>query len=278
MIKSASPLAKVLVADGSSPKVAVRNRSRSGSGAFDQYAIATATYDAATHERAKKDYLRRRARSSGRGLDELAARANSDSVLGAPLFFEAGARIHLLSAPADRPWWQGELDGKIGCFQASAVRHEDTGAASSSDESSTPLPPPPGDEAGAVPEPDRAQSAPTLPDVGVAAVGDDEKASRRSYTKERPSLKATADSAVSQSSPALAPLHPGRRAPTPPQGNRSLSQSARPARQRSQNSPALKGTSSVPSSPRGGVSVVLLSLSSSLSSSRIVLTPTLAID
>jgi dipeptidyl aminopeptidase/acylaminoacyl peptidase len=119
----------------------VVTRARSGSTAYEQQsAVAIELYDAAKHEKAKRDYLRRRARASGVGIDDLAARGTNDASLSTPLFFEAGAKIHLLSAPDDRPFWQGELDGRIGSFHSSCVQR--------ASDSSPPPPPPPEDGAG----------------------------------------------------------------------------------------------------------------------------------
>jgi hypothetical protein len=117
-------------------------RNRSGSAAYElQRAIAIEQYDAGKHEKAKRDYLKRRARASGVGIDDLAARGTNDASLSTPLFFEAGANILLLSAPEDRPFWQGELDGRIGSFHSSCVRRAST--------DSPPPPPPPEDSAAA---------------------------------------------------------------------------------------------------------------------------------
>jgi hypothetical protein len=104
-----------------SPPVLTRGRSSSHS--FDQQvATAIEVYDAARHEKAKRDYLRKRARASGVGIEDLAARGTNEAFLSTPLFFNAGDRIHLLSAPDDRPFWQGEVGGRIGHFLAVAVR------------------------------------------------------------------------------------------------------------------------------------------------------------
>jgi hypothetical protein len=83
--------------------------------------------DLAAHEAARREFVRRRARASVRGavLTNLAIDdsddANDSIGIGRPLLFRKGDVISLTLAPRDGQWWQGELDGRIGCFVARAV-------------------------------------------------------------------------------------------------------------------------------------------------------------